>query len=515
MLPWQPQVNGSVELVAVDPRGRAVYAGGSFTKAGGVARTGLAAFDTRTAAPTSWDPDPDGDVSEIVPAPAGSPVYVGGSFASVGHKSRRGLAAVDAKTGAATAWDPNISGEVNGGPRPEARDGVLRRRILGSRGSRSVNLAAVERGPAGDRLESPDDRRTVGSLRGRRGGVVVGGELVSVGAVPRGGLAAMPSDARPSPNWPPPVGVPCARSSRAQTEPLYIGGRFRALQAKTQQSLAVIDTATRAVSLWGPAINSTVWSIAPTADGARVFLGGAFTTVAGKSRRRLAALDATTGTLTPWTAVANALVRHLAVSDEDIYATGDFNSIGGESRKGVAALDSTSGRATGWEAPAPTATSSRLVAQGEQVYVGGAFTTIGGKSRKYLAQLEMGDGSATRWDPAPDDVVRALAMSTTGNRLYVAGDFLKISGGRRDLAEYDMANGLLTGWRPYAPFSALAVAVSTDGSGLYVGLRRSFPLLPLMAELRRDSRAAGGEKPRRKPRLRIAVGGVDVGVAEA
>ena len=106
--------------------------------------------------------------------------------------------------------------------------------------------------------------------------------------------------------------------------------------------------------------------------------------------------------------------------------------------------------------------------------MGGAFTSIGGKSRKYLAALDPGDGSATRWDPSPDEVVHALAVSPDGSRLFVAGDFVRISGGRRDLAEFDLTNGLLTGWRPIAPFSALTLAVSGDGSTLYVAGEGAF-----------------------------------------
>jgi hypothetical protein len=94
--------------------------------------------------------------------------------------------------------------------------------------------------------------------------------------------------------------------------------------------------------------------------------------------------------------------------------------------------------------------------------------------RKYLAALDPGDGSATRWDPSPDDVVKGLAVSPDGSRLFVGGDFLRISGGRRDLAEFDLTNGLLTGWRPIAPFFANTVALSGDGSTLYAAGEGAF-----------------------------------------
>ena len=100
----------------------------------------------------------------------------------------------------------------------------------------------------------------------------------------------MTPDAGTISDWAPPLdGTVRALAVSPDGARVYVGGRFRIGDVRTQQSLAVVDAGTKALSLWGATPNSSVWTIAPTADGEGVYLGGAFVTVGGKARRRLAA----------------------------------------------------------------------------------------------------------------------------------------------------------------------------------------------------------------------------------
>ena len=461
---------GSVGVVSLDPRGRTVYVAGYFDRLGGQERLGLGAVDARTGRARSWNPDCDGDVAAIVVAPAGSPVYTAGEFASIGGKSRRGLAALDAKRGLATLWDPGVGGAVN----TIVLDAT--RRIVYAGGSFEAvgdldrtNLAAVDTRTGN---ATPWDVPTVGDVgilaRAAGGSVVVGGEIVSVGASRRPGLASLTADASAITDWVPPLrGIVRAIAADTRRGRVYVGGRFAVGETRTQRSLATVDLASRTIAPWGPNLNSGVWAIAPSAEGDTVYLGGAFTTVDGKARRRLAALGASDGSLLPWASGASAVVRSLSLDAETLWVGGQFTTIGGEPRRGVASIELATGRATGWDAAA-NGNVEAVVVVGEIVYVAGPFTAVGGRSRKHLAALDTADGAATRWDPAPDDVVRAIAVAPDGAQLVVGGEFERVGGGRRDVGAFELTTGLVTDWRPTAPFSGLVLAFG-DGGVIFVG----------------------------------------------
>jgi DNA-binding beta-propeller fold protein YncE len=294
----------------------------------------------------------------------------------------------------------------------------------------------------------------------------VGGELSSVGAVSRSRLALFGLDGSLS-NWAPQLGGTAVRAIAASPDGtrVYVGGRFTLNHASS--SLAMVDTATLAISPWGPSINSGVWAIAPSPDGQTVYVGGSFTSAAGQTRRRLAAFDAS-GALTSWQSRANGLVRQLVLSGDQLWVAGDFSSIGGDAHKGVAPLDVATGLATGWDAAADGNVSA-LAISGDSVFVGGDFSTIGGRSRNYLAELDAADGTATRWDPNPDDAVHNIGLSPDGKSLVVVGDFVKLGGVSRDIGKFDLSRGLLTPWNPSAPFYADSLAFSPDSATLYVG----------------------------------------------
>jgi len=104
VLPWDPNVNGTVQSLAVG-NGR-VYLGGSFSSVGGTSRTRLAAVDAASGAVVSgFNPRPSGAVSSL--AVSGNTLYAGGNFTTVGGTARSNLAAVDATSGALlSGWAP-------------------------------------------------------------------------------------------------------------------------------------------------------------------------------------------------------------------------------------------------------------------------------------------------------------------------------------------------------------------------------------------------------------------------
>ena len=126
VLAWNPAANGMVKALTIS--GSTVFAGGDFTCFGncgggseGVdkwSRNRLAAIDSAGAVQT-WNPDADGSVTAL--AFSGQTLYAGGSFTTAGGQTRNRLAAADISTACLTAytaascfktWNPNANGQV-------------------------------------------------------------------------------------------------------------------------------------------------------------------------------------------------------------------------------------------------------------------------------------------------------------------------------------------------------------------------------------------------------------------
>ena len=116
---WSPTVNGTVHALAVSPNGSDVYIGGEFTAVNGVTRYRLARISAAGQPDAGrlepWNPNMNGIVRALALNPAGSRLFVGGSFtyANAWSAQRRFLAAVETATDRAVAtWRADTSAEV-------------------------------------------------------------------------------------------------------------------------------------------------------------------------------------------------------------------------------------------------------------------------------------------------------------------------------------------------------------------------------------------------------------------
>ena len=90
-----------------------VYVGGEFQTIGGVSRNNLARVLSDGTVDSSFDPNIDGTVRSLKLDPVSNTLYVGGSFSMVnGSTSRTNIAAIDSLTGVAKALDVSTSGTV-------------------------------------------------------------------------------------------------------------------------------------------------------------------------------------------------------------------------------------------------------------------------------------------------------------------------------------------------------------------------------------------------------------------
>ena len=254
---------------------------------------------------------------------------------------------------------------------------------------------------------------------------------------------------------------------------IYLGGAFTQVishdgQIVARNHLAAFDAQTGEVTAWNPGADNTVRALALSADGGTVYAGGSFRTVGGKTRTRLAAIDAATGTvLDTWKPRASAAVRALGFSAGRVYLGGTFLSVNGNARLRLAAVDPVTGAlVSGWAPQADAGVRALLVSpDGQRVFVGGGFLNISGSSQPHLAALSANNGSVLAWLSHPSYTINALAQ--TGSMVYGGG-----SGSGGNVPAFDIATGALK-WTGRTDGDVAAVAVF-DGQVIAGGHFRNY-----------------------------------------
>ena len=103
---WNPVPSATVESIDVD--GNTVYIGGNFQDVGGTPVRYAAAVNATTGnADSSFDPNPNGSVNVIAVAPDGDTVYLGGNFSRIDGTNRPNAGAVNPANGNVTSWNPD------------------------------------------------------------------------------------------------------------------------------------------------------------------------------------------------------------------------------------------------------------------------------------------------------------------------------------------------------------------------------------------------------------------------
>lgn len=212
--------------------------------------------------------------------------------------------------------------------------------------------------------------------------------------------------------------------------------------------------------------------------GDRIYVGGTFTSVGYGSgtiaRPYLVAFDARTGQLDPgFDPQVNGRVSALAASKDgrSLYVSGIFGSIGGCSGCGrLAKVDPATGVADPAFTPRPNSEASRIAQFGNTLYVAGWFDSIGGLSRGRVAAVNAATGAVDAGFDVPlDDIVRGMALSPDGSRLYLAGLFGTAAGvARSRFASIDTASKRLTAWDPQVGADGWDVTLSPDGATVYL-----------------------------------------------
>lgn len=490
---FAPVVTGTAghETVAALLRiGSTLYLGGTLTSVEGQARTGLAAVDTTTGAPTSFAPSLAGGLPKVVRAINGrrlgptTTLWVGGSFLTVDGQTRVGFASFTNGTlntlapvldGTVEDIEPDaLSGlflagtftTVNG----TARAGVAR--VTGTEGKTTSAFDANLAGGAGDLQE-----QAVFDLARTAGGLYLAGDFETVGGAPRPNLALVDPATGAAAGWAPATDAPApGRWLRAMmideaAGTVFAGGRGLNVRA--------YDAATGARGSWAPLGRADDVATIESA-GSDVVVGGSITVVGGLARDGFAEIDLLTGRPTALDVkVVGGPILEMAARGTALFLVGNFTQTvgpGGTTHRGITVLDTARGR---WSPFALEPYSgdpvywSHIALAGTTVWV-----TDGGEVRAFRDDTA-GEGVATRlplWGSV-DGAGSVEALAGTPGSVVAGGTFtsftvrdpstlVPVTAPRASLVALG-AQGALLPWDPGTNGAVRALA--HDGATVFAG----------------------------------------------
>ena len=488
-LPSFPKVAGSIAAIIPDGAG-GWYIGGEFSGVGGKPRSCLAQI-AADGSVTDWNPDVSGSVSYVAPpavtslAMIGNRVFLGGAFGFIGGQSRRDLGCVDARTGAVLDWiadapeDGYISALALQGDTLFVGGGFSS--LGGVARSSLAALSAV----TGEILPwRMDVFGGAYALLAHADTLFVGGDFLAIGGRPQPMLAAVdiPASALLPIDFqahgvthsyvPDPRVVGLAKSG----DTLYAVGNFDQIGGQLRSGIAAVSASSGGALSWQPDTTG------PRADGfppllclsvalvgQDVYVGGYFEQVGGQYHPYVAALDRETGHVRDWTPTPDDAVLAFVASGDTLLVGGYFHLLGAwQHRAGLAALDLTTGRLKPWNPNPDGSVCTAVATSGDRVFVSGDFSTIGGdpQPRHYFAALDTINGEATSWAPAADDLATTFMLA--GDTLFAGGYFSQIGGQPRGFAAaLDITSGEALPWNPDADCPVLALARS--GATIFLG----------------------------------------------
>ncbi len=189
--------------------------------------------------------------------------------------------------------------------------------------------------------------------------------------------------------------------------------------------------------------------------------------------------DAVTADPLP-TVQIDGIVWTQAVNGNKVYAGGSFNyarpagaaaGTNQTSRPNLLAYDITTGNLDTSFNPAPNAVVKALAVSpdGTRLYVGGSFTTISGQTRTRIAAFNTATG-ALIGSFAPNLNSTVTAIAATNDTVYLGGWFSVANGNSRTrLAAFRASDGALLSWAPSTDADITSMVLTPNGQRVVVG----------------------------------------------
>ena len=283
---WQPSVGGfpwgiSVNSIALSADNKTIYVSGNFSKAGGLQRNYLAAFDAETGEVTNWNPGASTSIIDLKISPDGKIIYAGGKFTSIGDSSRNNLAAIDAQTGKITGWNPGPNHSINSFDL--SKDGKIiylagNYSTIGDSSRRGLAAVNTETGEVLKWNPNPTGEALIEiysvELSGDGNTVYTGGIFYKIGGADRKFLAALDAVTGKSLIWDPEPNR-LVYNTLNDSNIVYVYGTFDKMGGEDRTAVAVLNTMTGAATSWNPDINfSFIKTISLSPSEGKLYLGG-------------------------------------------------------------------------------------------------------------------------------------------------------------------------------------------------------------------------------------------------
>ncbi|MBX7209370.1 MAG: choice-of-anchor D domain-containing protein [Verrucomicrobiaceae bacterium] len=430
--------------------GAELYAGGSFTSAGGVAVNGITKWNPAAGTFTAFGSGigPGGSVACM--AASGGTVYVGGTFTTAGGLTVNSLAALSGST-----WSRFISSDdlFQNHPGVTSSGGgagtVTALAIYGGAlhvggtfamaGVTNVNNIAKWDGkwtPLGAGVTYPSGAVGVNSFSVGGGTLFVAGAFSTAGSVTTDGIAGWNGTAWSA------LGAGMGYTGFSYVQSTLVSGGDLHVVAQSFQRAGNVPASR--IARWN--ITSGTWSAPITGDGmagrvnttnvyaildagSKIYVGGSFRSAGGVLTDNVACWDKTART---WSALGSGIgganagtanVFALAMIGSDLYVGGDFTSAGGITANRVAKWNTVtqtwSALGTGIVRGSNSGRVQALAVMGSDLYVGGDISSAGGIPAAGIAKW-----NGTSWSAlgaGADSYVNALCVQ--GTDLYVGGQF--------------------------------------------------------------------------------------------
>jgi hypothetical protein len=486
---WLPvgSVNGPVYALAV--YNNALYVGGAFTQAGNFEANNLVKWDG-----SNWSSVGSGLSGGSSGGPnvmalttyddgTGAALYVGGNFWYAGGVAVDNVARWNGSSWAGVGSGLGGSGVQYVSSLTTWNSGLYAGGYFNYAGSQLVNGIAKWSGGVWSPLGSGvgGSNPTVTSIAGgivgdSKSALYVGGTFTSAGGVMANRIAKWSGSA-----W-----SAVGSGLNGQPDDLVVNAKvlYACGQFTTAGGIAASRIARWNGTSWfalGSGANGEVCTIAflnnPT--GAGLYAGGAFSSIGGGAASNIAKWQSATWSPLRDPAVDGEVRALLAFDDGTgpaLYAGGGFATAGGATVNHVAKWNGTS-----WS-PLGSGFDGDVYAfavvdwgWGKRLYAGGSFTHSGVASTAHVAEW---NATTSTWNPigvGTDGVVRALAAYNDGSgpALYAGGDFATVGSGTSAKRIAKWNNGY---WSPLAndpvdQNNVRALSAFDDGTGmaLYVG----------------------------------------------